>query len=219
MREKRKRLGLRASDRHTLSAATVAQIMGVGCPKTVTSWVGRGWLRPIGGRRARPWRFAATALWDLVVLPEAVVAIQPERITDGELRAYALEQRAQHPRWLRLREVALRYHVTSGTVAGWVAQGRFAADQVQRYGVLWLREDALTDFVAPCEQRWARTACCRRRVPIGHGTPPQAILICQTCWPDVRVLPGGHLLRLVPPSHDGPPSTEASAIDDARRAA
>ena len=99
--------------------------MGVGCPKTVTSWVSRGWLRPIGGRRARPWRFAATALWDLVALPAAVVAIQPERITDGELRAYAVEQRAQHPRWLPLTEVARRYHVTSGTVAGWVAQGRF----------------------------------------------------------------------------------------------
>ena len=142
--------------------------MGLGCPKTVTSWVGRGWLRPIGGRRARPWRFAATALWDLVALPEAVVAIQPERITDAELRAYAVEQRAQHPRWLRLTEVARRYHVTSGTVAGWVAQGRFAAEHVQRYGVLWLREDALHGFVAPCEQRWVRTACCRRRVPIGR---------------------------------------------------
>ena len=147
--------------------------------------------------------------------PEAVVAIQPERITDGELRAYAVEQRAQHPRWLRLGEVAQRYHVTSGTVAGWVAQGRFAAEQVQRYGVLWLREDALHGFVAPCDQRWVRTACCRRRVPIGHGTPPTAVLICQTCWSDVRVLPGGHLLRLVPPSHVGLPSVEAS--DQRRR--
>ena len=33
VREKRKRLGLRSSDRHTLSAAAVAQIMGLGCPE------------------------------------------------------------------------------------------------------------------------------------------------------------------------------------------
>jgi hypothetical protein len=218
VREKRKRLGLRGRDRHTLSAAAVAQIMGVGCPKTVTSWVGRGWLRPIGGRRARPWRFDPGTLWDLVALPEAVVAIQPERIIDGELRAYAVEQRATHPRWLRLHEVARRYHVTCGTVVGWVAQGRFAPDDIARYDGLWIREAALAGFVPPCEQRWVRTACCRRRVPIGRSTPPTAALICAGCWPDVRVLPGGHLLRLVLPVHDGA-SAAAAGSEGERQAA
>jgi hypothetical protein len=220
VREKRKRLGLRRGDRHTPSAAAVAHVMGVGCPKTVTSWVGRGWLRPIGGRRVRPWRFDSTALWDLVALPAAVVAIQPERITDAELHAYALEQRAHLPRWLPLRAVATRYHVTSGTVAGWVAQGRFAAEHLQRYGVLWLRADALDGFVPPCQRPRVRYACCGRRLPTGAARPPaNHVLICAACWPDVRVLPGGHLLRLVPPGQGGVPSAEASIIDDRRRAA
>jgi len=33
--------------------------------------------------------------------------------------------------------------------------------------------------------------------------PSYAVLICAACWPDVRVLPGGHVLRLVPPVRDG----------------
>ena len=81
--------------------------MGVGCPKTVTSWVGRGWLRPIGGRRARPWRFAATALWDLVALPEAVVAITAGAASPMRSCAPTPSSSGRtHPRWLRLTEVA-----------------------------------------------------------------------------------------------------------------
>jgi len=160
---------------------------------------------PFGGRRARPWRFAGGALWDLVALPEAVVAWVPERIADAELRAYAIEQRAQHPLWLRLREVARRYHVTPGAVAGWVAQGRFAAVQVQRYGGIWIRADALDTFVAPCERPVVRHHCCGRRVWTGAAAPPSAHrLICAACWPMVRVLPGGHLLRLLPPADVAP---------------
>ena len=62
----------------------------------------------------------------------------------------------------------------------------------------------------------------RRGWPPARRRPwaaPPAILICLTCWPDVRVLPGGHLLRLVPPGQGGPPSATTSPIDDERRAA
>ena len=147
-------------------------------------------------RRERRW------LW----LPRSHSALRPSRHARAERR-------------LTMREVASRYHVTAGTVAAWVAQGRFAPDDIARYDGLWIREAALAGFVAPCEQRWVRTACCRRRVPIGYSTPPQATLICQTCWPHVRVLPGGHLLRLVPPGQGGILSAEASTVDRERRAA
>lgn len=218
-RLKLKRLGLRRCDRHPLSAATVAQVMGLSCPKTVTTWVGRGWLRPIGGRRCRPWRFDALALWDLCANPQTVVAWDGARITDRELRAYAMEQRAQHPRWLRVGEVARRFHVAPVTVTGWVAQGRFASEQVQRYGVLWVQEDALDGFVAPCERQLVRYHCCGRRLPTGAAVPPAShVLICVVCWPDVRMLPGGHLLRLVPPGQDGLLGAEAATIDERRAA-
>jgi len=201
IRLKQRRLHLRRCERHTLPAAAVARTMGLSCPKTVANWVGRGWLRPIGGRRARTWRFDPLALWDLCANGQTFVAWEVARITDPELRAYAAEQRALHPRWLRLQEVARRYHVTPGTVAGWVTQGRFVAEQVQRYGVVWLREDALDGFVPPCEQRRIRYACCGRRVPTGAAVPPSTHqLFCAACWPQLRVLPGGHVLRLVPPA-------------------
>ena len=101
------------------------------------------------------------------------------------------------------------------TVTGWEAQGRFAAADVARYNGLWIRETALDGFVPPCEQRWVRTACCRRRVPVGRSMPPEAILICQTCWPDVRVLPGGHLLRVLPPVAGAETADRARTTRDA----
>ena len=64
-------------------------------------------------------------------------------ITDAELRAYAVEQRAQHPRWLRLTRgrAALSRHVRHGGRLG--GAGALCRRAPARYGGLWIREDAL----------------------------------------------------------------------------
>lgn len=166
--------GLLRSTRQTLSSRDIARIMGLGCSKTVVTWVERGWLTPVPGRVTKgTWRFEEFCLWSFVENPETHMAWEVKRITDPDLQAHALEHRVKHPRWLTMGEVARRYHVARGTVYQWITKQKVIPyDMVYKYDNHYIREDALEGFVMPSERprdgaRYSYPRCLggQRRLP------------------------------------------------------
>ncbi len=207
---KLKRLGIsRRRERKTLTCRDIADIMGLGCAKTVVTWVERGWIKPLptGRKRTYNWRFDELALWSFVENPEAFVAWKPERITDPDLQAHALEHRAKHPRWLSIGEVAKRYHVLHMAVNDWVNSGLFPFEALVKYPNWWIREDVLTGFVPPCERPRSRKSgrlqylCCHREAPLELAfATDRDERICDDCRQHYRIhtLSNNSVLRIYP---------------------
>lgn len=135
----------------TLSARSVAELLGLGCAKIVSRWVRRGWLKARNaGLEKRPlWRVDLSDLWAFMENDQTWMAWEVGRITDGALREWAEELRQGKPRWLSEGEVAARYHVTTAAVAQWIYKGWLPA---VRYGNHWVRESSLENWVPPCDR-------------------------------------------------------------------
>jgi hypothetical protein len=156
----RKKGGLPCRSLVLLSARTVAERLGVGCEKTIPRWIARGWLRGSRGQRRGPnrqWYLTEEALWDFVANPAAWHAWDAARITDADLRAYAVDVRGGE-RWLTPGEVADQCFVTVAAVNTWVRAGIIPA---RRYGNWRIRESDLVGFVPP-NQRERRGVSCHR---------------------------------------------------------
>lgn len=133
-----------------LSARAAAEIMGVRCSKTVGRWMDAGWLRSRKGQRCGRNRVRVTdrdALLDFVADPCHQHRYDPDRITDAELRAWALETRTA--RYLTTGEVADCLGVGVGAVHHWIATGILPA---VRHGNWRVRESDVSGFVIPSER-------------------------------------------------------------------
>lgn len=156
-----KRLGVsRRRDRLQMTAGEAAKTMGVGCAKTIVSWIERGWLNGhrITNRSGSTWRVDPLDLWSFVEVREAHMAWHPEQITDQELRAYAREIRSSAPTWLTPGETAARLGVERRTVNTYIHRGLLVA---VRYGNWFIPDVALDGFVLPCNA----PGTCRVRQP------------------------------------------------------
>lgn len=146
----RKRRGIASRTRSLLSSQAVAQQLGVRCPKTVVRWLRLGWLQGRQGQRRGPhrqWFVTEEALLAFLQDPRGWPAWSPERISDPSLREWATEVRTE--RYLRLGEVARRFHVHEHTVWQWLERGELAA---VRWGNWWIAESSLRGFVIPSER-------------------------------------------------------------------
>lgn len=135
----------------TLSAHDIAVLLGLGCSKTVASWIRIGWLPARNaGSAAKPlWRVQWEDLTDFMERHECWMAWRPERITDLALREWAHELRAGQPRWLTAGEVARRLGVGRDTPHQWATKKLIPAT---KYGNLWFREDHVAGFVIPADR-------------------------------------------------------------------
>jgi excisionase family DNA binding protein len=141
-----KRLGWSMSNQSGLyTGREAADLLGLGCSKTVSDWITRGWLKATNCATPprRIWRIADEDLWAFLERPEHWMAWHPERITDSDLRSWATEMRAGRPQWLTIGQVARRYHVATNTVGQWIHKGWLPA---ARYGNHWINEADLVDF-------------------------------------------------------------------------
>lgn len=145
---KRLRCGRITTTLNTLSARDVADLLGKGCGKSATYWIGRGMLpaRNAGTKRRPLWRVQ----WDDLLLflekREHWMAWEPERITDPLLREWALDLRAGPHRWLTPGEVGKQLGVGYGAVNDWIHKGLLAAT---RYANWWVWSGDLEGFTIP----------------------------------------------------------------------
>ena len=149
VRRKRQRIPSRRAT--VLSARSVADQLGLACPKRVGWWIEQGWLR---GRRGQP--AGASRQW--VVPEEALLEFlqdarywhvwRVDEIPERALREWAAEVRSG-VRYLTTGMVGERVGVNPATVQTWIAAGLLPA--VRRAN--WLvRESDLAGFVPPCER-------------------------------------------------------------------
>lgn len=141
------------------TAGGVAELLGIGCPKTITRWIELRWLPATNaGKEDRPlWRIQSEDLYAFLENPQTWMAWNPELITDPTLRAWAQELRAGKPQWLTPGQVAERFAVGVGAVNDWIHRGLLPSI---KYGNRWINEADLVGFVPPCErpqQRRKRT--------------------------------------------------------------
>jgi hypothetical protein len=133
------------------SARDVADLLGLGCAKTVTRWIDAGYLKAFkGGRHPRHiYRIHAADLWDMLQNESLWMAWEPARITDPHWREMTQELRAGKPRWVSAGEVARRFHVSINAVNQWAHKGFLPS---VKYGNHWYRESDLATFVVPIDR-------------------------------------------------------------------
>lgn len=144
----RKRYGIPCRRASTMTARAVAALLGVGCAKSITRWVDRGYLRGKRGWRQGSHPVLMIDEADLLAFLEDVAHWQrwsPDRITDPLLREWAQEMRG-NVRFLTLSEVADRYYVQPATVHSWIEKGYLPA---VRNGNHLVRESDLASFTLP----------------------------------------------------------------------
>ena len=149
---KAKRLNHRLlTTRAALTCRAVADLLGLGCAKTVTRWIeGYGLKARNGGTAEKPlWRIQWDDLTAFLDDPSHWMMFDPERCTDRLLREHLLESRIDQPRWLSIGDVTSRYHVGNHTVNKWIQDGLLPAT---RYGNWYVRESDLVNFVPPYER-------------------------------------------------------------------
>lgn len=133
---------------HALSARAVAEMMGIGCAKTVTAWIERGFL--VGKRIRhqgphRTWLIQRSDLWAFVEDEQTWHVWATARITDPDLRRHAEEVRGD-VRFLTPGEVAERMYTQHSTVNQWIHKGYLPA---RRWGNWWIDERDLAQFELP----------------------------------------------------------------------
>lgn len=161
---KAKRLGLRTVNRRTVTAREIANLLGLGCAKTVARWIAADGLEALnGGTRAKPiWRVRWDDLLSFLRRRDRWMAWDPARITDPALRAWAAELRSGPGRWLTPGEVARRCHVDRNVPNAWIARGELPAT---RYGNWWIWSEDLDGWTPPGERprdwnRWHPRGSC-----------------------------------------------------------
>lgn len=130
-----------------LSGTQVMRLFGLTAKVTLRGWIARGWITPTS---ARFYRFPIEQVQSFIANDDTWMAWDAAKISDPDLRVWALRLRANGPRWLTTAEVARRFHVVERTAYEWVIRGYLPA---VRYGNHWVREDHLDGFVPPSEQR------------------------------------------------------------------
>lgn len=182
------RLGISRRAPTTATAREVAQVLGVGCVKTVTRWANLGWLpyHRSSDAEGATWRFLWVDVWSFLENPAYWMAWKPERITDKARRTWAIALRKGKPQWLTPGEVAKRYHVARNVVNAWVMRFGLPAS---RYGNWWINERDLEDWIPPYqrprvvknrpqptdEPGWLTTETVAARYGVNRGQPQRWI--------------------------------------------
>jgi len=125
----RKRHHIPAPTRSLPTAIGVARRLGISDCRTVTRWIGHGWLRARRGPKlgnSQVWYVVDEDLFAFLEDPAHWHRWTPERIPDAALREWAAEIRAG-ARFLRLAEVAGLCFVERSTVTSWIRKGWLAA--------------------------------------------------------------------------------------------
>lgn len=141
-RERKLRLTARTKQDNLLTARGVADLLGVGCAKSVTRWIERGLLR---GRTlpldATIYAVAYPDLLRFAVNPHHWIYFHPERVTDTTLRRMIAQRRARwQDAWWTPGEVAAYHGVHHTCVNHHIRLGVLPA---KRWGNWWiLRSDA-----------------------------------------------------------------------------
>ena len=144
----RKRYKIGGVYRHALSARAVADMMGIGCAKTVTKWIERGFLAGKRIRKMGPhhtWLIQRSDLWGFVEDERTWHLWQIDRIADHDLRTHAERVRGD-VRFLTPGEVADRLYTMHSTVNQWINKGWLPA---RRWGNWWIDERDLARFELP----------------------------------------------------------------------
>lgn len=142
----RKRYAIPSRTETTFTARAVAKRLGIGCAKTVSYWIKRGWLNGRKGQRRgghRQWMIHPDDLLAFIEDPDHWHRWNPERIPDAGLRDWATELR-RGVRFLTLTEAADRACVQPQTVNQWIRKGWLPA---VRNGNHLVRESDLERFV------------------------------------------------------------------------
>lgn len=144
----RKRYRIPSVFSHALSARDVADIMGVGCSKTVAKWIKARLLRGIRVRHMGPhrtWKVSRDALYAFVEDERTWHLWEVDRITDVSLRRHAKRVRGD-VRFLTPGEVAKRYFTSHSVVNSWIHKGYLPA---RKWGNWWIDERDLERFELP----------------------------------------------------------------------
>ena len=146
----RKRHGIPCRRKLIMTQRGVSRLMGVSCQKTVSAWIRRGWLHSRRGARIGHHferYITREQLLTFLECPAHWHVWKPERITEPNLRDWALDMRTV--RYLRPGEIAQRFFVHHKTVNTWIGKGLLPA---QRWGNWWVRESDLEGFELPCNR-------------------------------------------------------------------
>lgn len=148
----RKRHGIPSRSDTLLSCRTAAELMGIGCSKTVTRWIERGWLRGTRGPKQGPhpqWQIRRADLDRFLGKPEHWHRWTPERIADVRLKEWATKLRGG-VRFLTVGQAAWRCCVQPGTVHAWIAKGWLPAVRTgEGEGNHLIQESDLDAFAMP----------------------------------------------------------------------
>lgn len=128
------------------SAADVARKLGV--RRDVPGrWIRQGYF-PGVKRAGNKYRISKEVLWDFVARPSSWTLWRVEDITDPDLADYAHGLR-MNCHLLTVEEVAKRLCFSRRTVILWIRRKLLPGSKNFRY---WIPEDALNDFVPPCQR-------------------------------------------------------------------
>mgnify|MGYP003376150629 CR=1 FL=1 len=146
-----KKRGMASRSRRLMSALRVAEMLGVGCAKTIVRWITNGWLRgrqgPARGMH-RQWQVTEEDVWAFIESPAHWHLFNPERIPDQHLREWAIEIR-DGVRFLTPGQVAWRLYTTDASVNDWIHKGLLPA---VRNGNWLIRESDVEAFVPPSQK-------------------------------------------------------------------
>lgn len=134
-----------------LTCRDVAELLGLGCSKTVARWIEAYGLKARnGGTSEKPlWRIQWDDFTTWMDDPQHWMMFDPERCTDRLLREHLIESRIGQPRWLSVGDVASRFCVGYHSVNKWILSGSLPAT---RYGNWWINERDLQVFTPPHER-------------------------------------------------------------------
>lgn len=183
----RKRHGITPRTRQLLNCRKIAAQMGIGCSKTVASWIRNGWLRCVRTMpRGKNRQYLVLEVDFLTFLedPDHWHCWNPERITDHNLRQWATEMRGG-VRFLTLSQVADRFYVEPKTVYQWIEKGWLPA---VRNGNHLIRESDLEGWVPPSQRSRTRLAKLEHAVAIGDAVSESLPVPAGVSWRSVRVL-------------------------------
>jgi excisionase family DNA binding protein len=145
----RRRYGIRGVSAQAYSCRQVADMMGVGCSKTVRAWIRARMLR---GHRAyrqgpnRTWRISRDDLWAFMADARTWHLWTVDRIVDDKLRGWAILCGRHRVRFLTPREAAQRLYVEPSTINQWIHKGWLRA---RRWGNWWIDERDVATFQHP----------------------------------------------------------------------
>lgn len=137
-----------ATSTDLLTIRQVKDIFGIKSNLTVPRWIERVWLHPNNGT---VYRFDMLDVLAMIENPDTWYGWDPHKLTDDDTRAWALECRANGPRWLTTADIAAQLHVSPDTVVTWINNGLLPASKYGR--VFYVLESDVAAFVPPCERQ------------------------------------------------------------------